>query len=89
MSVNLPPVPPMPPIPPLSTNRDPDKANAENARNNKIYDQQLMQYQEAMARYNRNLQMLQQMQTEKSTRDTNMLKSSHDAMMAIASNLKS
>ena len=75
MSVNLPPMPSIPRIPPISGN-------------NKKYDQQLMAYQEAMARYNRVLQAMQQMHAEKTTKDTNMQKTSHDAMMAIANNMK-
>ena len=82
MSVNLPPMPSIPPIPPISGN------NKKDAAANKLYDQQLMQYQEAMARYNRVLQAMQQMHAEKTTKDTNMQKTSHDAMMAIANNMK-
>jgi len=82
MSVNLPPMPTMPPIPQTTGN------DATDAANNKKYDQQLMAYQEAMARYNRVLQAMQQMHAEKTTKDTNMQKTSHDAMMAIANNMK-
>ena len=82
MSVHLPPMPTMPPIHKTTGN---DKTDAAN---NKKYDQALMQYQEAMARYNRVLQAMQQMHAEKTTKDTNMQKTGHDAMMAIANNMK-
>ena len=83
MSIQMPTMPTIPDIPPSTGNDKKDSAA------NKLYDQQLMQYQEAMARYNRILQAMQQMQSEKTAKDTNMLKSNHDAMMAIANNLKS
>ena len=82
MSVQLPSMPSMPSIPHSTGNDSTDSAN------NKKYDQDLMKYQEEMARYNRVLQMAQQMQNEKTAKDTNMLKSNHDALMSVANNLK-
>ncbi len=52
------------------------------------YDQQMLKYQEDMARYNRTLQFLQQQQNEEQATRSNMAKSRHDAMMAIISNMK-
>lgn len=82
MSFELPPMPTMPPLPNM------EGTDEQDAAANKKYDQDLMKYQEAMARYNRVLQAAQQMHNEKTTKDTNMQKSNHDALMAIASNLK-
>lgn len=52
------------------------------------YDQDMLKYQEDMARYNRALQFLQQQQNEEQSTRSNMAKSRHDAMMAIISNMK-
>ena len=52
------------------------------------YDQDMLKYQEDMARYNRTLQFLQQQQNEEQATRSNMSKSRHDAMMAIISNMK-
>ena len=52
------------------------------------YDQQMLKYQEDMARYNRTLQFMQQQQNEEQSTRSNMAKSRHDAMMSIISNMK-
>lgn len=65
---------------------DPGSDASPEAKRN--YDRQMLEYQENMARYNRTLQFLQQQQSEEQSTRTNMSKSRHDAMMAIASNLK-
>ncbi|MET0753992.1 MAG: hypothetical protein ABWZ66_11485 [Pyrinomonadaceae bacterium] len=52
------------------------------------YDQDMLKYQEDMARYNRTLQFLQQQQNEEQSTRSNMAKSRHDAMMSIINNFK-
>lgn len=77
MSV-LPTMPGMPQAP--GSNASPEKKQQ--------YDQDMLKYQEDMARYNRTLQFLQQQQNEEQATRSNMAKSRHDAMMAIISNMK-
>ncbi len=48
----------------------------------------MLKYQQQMADYNFVLQMKQQMQNEEQATRTNMAKSSHDAMMAVITNMK-
>ena len=77
MSV-LPTMPGMPQAP--GSNASPEKKQQ--------YDQDMLKYQEDMARYNRTLQFLQQQQNEEQSTRSNMAKSRHDAMMSIISNMK-
>lgn len=77
-AVSLPNMPSMPSAPGSN-------ASAEQKQN---YDQQMLKYQEDMARYNRTLQFMQQQQNEEQATRSNMAKSRHDAMMAIISNMK-
>lgn len=51
-------------------------------------DTQMIKYQEDMQRYNRILTMITQTNSEEATTKANMDKARHDAIMAIASNLK-
>ena len=76
--ISLPPMPSMPPAP--GSNATPERKQQ--------YDQDMLRYQEDMARYNRILQFLQQQQNEEQATRSNMAKSRHDAMMAIINNLK-
>ena len=76
--VSLPQIPSMPPDP--GANAKPEETRA--------YDRAMLQYQEAMARYNRTLQFMQQQQNEEQATRSNMSKSRHDAMMAIVGNMK-
>lgn len=76
--VSLPSMPHMPSDP--GANASPEATRA--------YDRSMLQYQEAMARYNRTLQFMQQQQNEEQATRSNMTKSRHDAMMSIVSNLK-
>jgi hypothetical protein len=78
MSAVLPTMPTMP-------NAPGSNASAEQKQQ---YDQNMLKYQEDMARYNRTLQFLQQQQNEEQATRSNMAKSRHDAMMAIISNMK-
>ena len=48
----------------------------------------MLEYQRKMADYNLAIQTIQQTQSEEQATRTNMSKSRHDAMMAIANNLK-
>lgn len=59
----------------------PSKSDMENP-------QKMLEYQQAMANYNLAVQTIQQTQNEEQATRSNMSKSRHDAMMAIASNLK-
>ncbi len=52
------------------------------------YDRQMIQYQDALQRYNRTIQMIQQQQMEESSMRSTMEKNRHDAMMSIIHNMK-
>lgn len=64
----------------------PPKPNIDNYDLND--DKQMLQYQEASQRYNRILTMITQQNSEEATTKANMDKARHDAIMAIASNIK-
>ncbi len=51
-------------------------------------DADLIKYQEASQQYNRILTMITQQNSEEATTKANMDKARHDAIMAIASNIK-
>ncbi|HEY0429766.1 MAG TPA: hypothetical protein VGC76_18430 [Pyrinomonadaceae bacterium] len=78
MSAVLPTMPTMPNAPGSNASADQKQQ----------YDQQMLKYQEDMARYNRTLQFMQQQQNEEQSTRSNMAKSRHDAMMSIISNMK-
>lgn len=78
MSAVLPTMPSMPNAPGSNASADQKQQ----------YDQNMLKYQEDMARYNRTLQFLQQQQNEEQSTRSNMAKSRHDAMMSIISNMK-
>jgi hypothetical protein len=78
MSAVLPTMPTMPNAPGSNASADQKQQ----------YDQNMLKYQEDMARYNRTLQFMQQQQNEEQATRSNMAKSRHDAMMAIISNMK-
>ncbi len=52
------------------------------------YDRQMIQYQDALQRYNRTIQMIQQQQMEEANARSTMEKNKHDAMMSIIHNMK-
>jgi hypothetical protein len=64
----------------------PTKPNVNNV--NFDDEKSVMNYQQAMQRYNFALQALQQTQNEEATTKTNMSKSNHDALMAMINNTK-
>jgi hypothetical protein len=51
-------------------------------------DKEMIQYQEASQKYNRILTMITQQNSEEATTKSSMDKARHDAIMAIASNIK-
>lgn len=52
------------------------------------YDRQMIQYQDALQRYNRTIQMIQQQQMEEANMRSTMEKNKHDALMSIIHNMK-
>jgi hypothetical protein len=48
----------------------------------------MIQYQDALQRYNRTIQMIQQQQMEEANARSTMEKNKHDAMMSIIHNMK-
>jgi hypothetical protein len=65
----------------LPTKPDVKDYNLEN-------DADMIKYQEASQKYNRILTMITQQNSEEATTKANMDKARHDAVMAIASNIK-
>ena len=54
----------------------------------RAYDREMIQYQDALQRYNRTVQMIQQQQMEEANMRSTLEKNKHDAVMAIIHNMK-
>ena len=78
MALEIPSRPSMPTDP--GSNASPEALRA--------YDRQMIQYQDALQRYNRTIQMIQQQQMEEANARSTMEKNKHDALMAIIHNMK-
>jgi hypothetical protein len=87
MAVEIPSRPVMPTDPSLA---DPklDPNSAEGRAKLREYDRDMIQYQDALQRYNRTIQMIQQQQMEESSMRSTLEKNRHDAMMSIIHNMK-
>ena len=87
MAVEIPNRPIMP-TDPSETYPHMDPNSAEGREKLRAYDRDMIQYQDALQRYNRTIQMIQQQQMEEANMRSTMEKNKHDALMAIIHNMK-